>query len=511
MRRLALVLCSLAVACSDETAPGDGADGGAADTGADVDSDGSGGNDSGGSDGGDPTDADAADATGSDTATGSDAISPLCGNAALDLGEQCDDGEANSNTDADACREDCRTARCGDHVVDTAEACDDGNALGGDGCDGVCTAEDNALEIEPNDSIRDAQLVESGEEVAASLRDGDIDCYAIEVEAPGWVSAEAYVGDDACPGNVTLQLYSANGTVRSTGTLTDAGCASIGPATAEGARYLDSGRYVVCAQGRQRVAVNSYRVRLETDNNACQAGLFPPGGGVDNDLDLIADVCDDDDDQDGYDDSDDNCPLVPNGGTPVVYGVTTSGAIRHWLLLGGFAEVGGVECMPVTPEPFDVTTNPEIGDTSGDASWFFYRATTDAMDYRTIFTPADYRSVYALAYVDSPDARSAQLRFGSDDGARVWVNGIQLFETGLCRGVTLDDDIVDIELDEGINAVLIRVRNNSGGFGMQARLTTPGGAAMTDVEIRLSPTGAAPAAQADSDGDGVGDLCDSGG
>ena len=59
-----------------------------------------------------------------------------CGNAFVDTGEQCDDG----NTDnTDDCLSNCRTATCGDGYARTGvEQCDDGNATAGDGCENDC-------------------------------------------------------------------------------------------------------------------------------------------------------------------------------------------------------------------------------------------------------------------------------------------------------------------------------------------------------------------------------------
>lgn len=66
--------------------------------------------------------------------TGSTII-PLCGNGALDNGEQCDDG---NRVDTDACTNLCRIAMCGDGVPAVWEQCDDGNKIDGDGCSNVC-------------------------------------------------------------------------------------------------------------------------------------------------------------------------------------------------------------------------------------------------------------------------------------------------------------------------------------------------------------------------------------
>ncbi|MFN2375962.1 MAG: thrombospondin type 3 repeat-containing protein [Candidatus Binatia bacterium] len=63
----------------------------------------------------------------------------FCGNAVLDPGEDCEDGNTN---DGDGCDSSCHVETiCGDGCVAAGEACDDGNAVGGDGCSAACQVE----------------------------------------------------------------------------------------------------------------------------------------------------------------------------------------------------------------------------------------------------------------------------------------------------------------------------------------------------------------------------------
>ena len=80
-------------------------------------------------------------------------VSVLCGNAALDTGEQCDDGNRDPS---DGCSEICEVESgyeckvpgdrcalsvvCGDNKIGPNENCDDGNTMGGDGCSADCHA-----------------------------------------------------------------------------------------------------------------------------------------------------------------------------------------------------------------------------------------------------------------------------------------------------------------------------------------------------------------------------------
>jgi cysteine-rich repeat protein len=64
---------------------------------------------------------------------------PTCGDAVVDPGEDCDDG---NNVDGDGCSH-CALPRCGDGIVDLGEACDDGNQDDGDSCTSDCACNRN--------------------------------------------------------------------------------------------------------------------------------------------------------------------------------------------------------------------------------------------------------------------------------------------------------------------------------------------------------------------------------
>lgn len=82
----------------------------------------------------------------------------LCGDAFLDMGEECDEGSSNSSFVPDACRPNCRVATCGDHTLDTGEACDEGEANGSS--KGSCRSDCQLStcgngQVEPNEQCDD--------------------------------------------------------------------------------------------------------------------------------------------------------------------------------------------------------------------------------------------------------------------------------------------------------------------------------------------------------------------
>lgn len=85
--------------------------------------------DSGSADSG-TTDSGSADTTEPD-AEGDAAVDvgPLCGNGELNEGEECDFADANSDTEPDVCRTDCTLPTCGDSVIDSGETCEFGPTI----------------------------------------------------------------------------------------------------------------------------------------------------------------------------------------------------------------------------------------------------------------------------------------------------------------------------------------------------------------------------------------------
>jgi cysteine-rich repeat protein len=72
-----------------------------------------------------------------------------CGDAALDPGEDCDDGLTNSDVVPNACRLDCHLPRCGDGILDSGERCDDGDTEDDLGCSADCQSFCGDHQIDP--------------------------------------------------------------------------------------------------------------------------------------------------------------------------------------------------------------------------------------------------------------------------------------------------------------------------------------------------------------------------
>ena len=429
-----------------------------------------------------------------------------CGDGIVDIGEECDDGADNSSSRPDACRTDCRKPACGDSVKDRGEGCDDGNAWGGDGCTPACAVETGVLEQEPNDDPSSANPWTIGV-IDGALREGDRDCFSFTLSLCGSVSARL---DPACASPATLTLFDPDGKAVATGAPGGDRCAALDPATASGARFAaKAGTYALCVSGLLGGAVPYYALAITLVDPA--AAAYPLPVSEDEDGDGKPDRCDADRDGDGVDNASDNCPDTPNGAAMPIT-PSRDGFLRQWLTNGPFTgRPSPKDCRPTDDNLVaadDATARPSLGDVAGGNPWIALWSYGDRLEFLTDYGMVDApREVYSVTYVKSSTTRDLTLGVGPDDGARVWWNGVMVLDISACQGTVIDSSTVPVTMNAGWNALLVKVYDQGGGFGNYARFLA-GGVPVTDLEVSLSPLGPWVSDQTDSDGDGVGDVCD---
>lgn len=79
-------------------------------------------------------------------------------------------------------------------------------------------------------------------------------------------------------------------------------------------------------------------------------------------------------------------------------------------------------------------------------------------------------STYLYRDIDVPEPRHVRFFLGSDDGARLWLNGKEIFSKDVPRGVAPDQDKVTAVLRPGRNSVLFKISNYGGQTGFYFRM-----------------------------------------
>lgn len=116
-------------------------------------------------------------------------------------------------------------------------------------------------------------------------------------------------------------------------------------------------------------------------------------------------------------------------------------------------------------------------------------------DFHRFRDTPDYAVAYAHCYVHSPVFQQGQLRLGSDDGIKVWLNGTHVCTYDVYRGHEFDANAVSVSLQQGWNTVLVKAADKRSGFGFSARFTDRGGSDLSGLTYRLDdPAGQTTAA-----------------
>ncbi len=153
-----------------------------------------------------------------------------------------------------------------------------------------------------------------------------------------------------------------------------------------------------------------------------------------------------------------------------------SQTVRDWQVVGYF---------PNTDAQALVTTDygPEA---EADASFSFAGKSAEAVSWKLMRAPEsgflDLTQIdggaglptnaiaYAQSYIHSPDSRTARVAFGTDDGARLWLNDELMHEDVTRHGASPYQIFRKVQLRNGWNRVLFKVENGGGEFGLYLRV-----------------------------------------
>jgi hypothetical protein len=170
---------------------------------------------------------------------------------------------------------------------------------------------------------------------------------------------------------------------------------------------------------------------------------------------------------------------------PAVGGPKGAPQPKDWLVIGPF------EPKLAQAEEVESNIDPKKevkGKGKGNVKWKPFAATVAGanatLDWTKskIYNSPDNTSAYALIHVKSPESMDAQLVLTHDDGGRAWVNGTRVHDNDRGGGFKKDEFKARIRLEEGWNRLLFKVRNGTGGFGLQMRVVDGAGEPIGSLE-----------------------------
>jgi hypothetical protein len=93
---------------------------------------------------------------------------------------------------------------------------------------------------------------------------------------------------------------------------------------------------------------------------------------------------------------------------------------------------------------------------------------------------------YAHVYVYSPTSRSAKLLVGSDDGIKVWLNGMNVLTKDRYGGWSADQFTTNVSLQSGWNQLLCKISQDGGDYKFSARFTDLYGMTFPDLLYQIN-------------------------
>lgn len=103
------------------------------------------------------------------------------------------------------------------------------------------------------------------------------------------------------------------------------------------------------------------------------------------------------------------------------------------------------------------------------------------VNLKELLEPDIWTVAYGFLSVQSPTARPAQLRIGTNEATKLWLNGDEVWMRNVRRNAIVDNDIIPVELKEGTNTILIKVCQKLGGWGFYFRITDAQGKPFNDI------------------------------
>jgi hypothetical protein len=151
--------------------------------------------------------------------------------------------------------------------------------------------------------------------------------------------------------------------------------------------------------------------------------------------------------------------------------------VSQWAVCGPFDNPNGDGAADVAYGPEKdmakgIDVNAKYDAIEGKASWTMSGTADGVLNFLPLF-PGHTENVVAYAYVlvKSPKDMAAKLSVGSDDGVKVFLNGVEVHKNILARGLTKDEDSVDVKLKAGDNHLLCKVLQIGGDWGLALRIT----------------------------------------
>lgn len=176
-------------------------------------------------------------------------------------------------------------------------------------------------------------------------------------------------------------------------------------------------------------------------------------------------------------------------------GLDDDGYVVRWLVLAPIPFAGdadGAEALGKEQVKGEAKLAPKAGDKvkvgDKELAWKEHAGKDGVLDLNEVAGDITPNSIgYAVAYVVAPEDARAVMKTGSDDQAKAWLNGKEVYKNEQGRAHEPDQEDTPVELKKGVNVLVVKVVNETFEWKFSVRFTDTDGKPVKGLTVRAKP------------------------
>ena len=161
--------------------------------------------------------------------------------------------------------------------------------------------------------------------------------------------------------------------------------------------------------------------------------------------------------------------------------------VRHWLVLGPFPDPE--ETALFEERIREKKAAPRSGQGQGGNRWTAGRSIKPFFDLQALFPKTLRSAAYAFTFLHVEKGGPAVIWFGSDDGARILLDGKEIHFFPFRIHEPPDTHRIPVTLTPGVHRLLLKITQFDGKWGFYLRITKPDGTPLPGLVPGLEPGG----------------------
>lgn len=189
--------------------------------------------------------------------------------------------------------------------------------------------------------------------------------------------------------------------------------------------------------------------------------------------------------------------VVANAKAQDSYKPDDEGFIRNWLVLAPLAygdAQDGVTALNKEQVAGEANLQPKEGDKvkvgDKELAWKAYKGDSHMLDFNGFLGKETEDSVgYGVCYITADqELKDLVMKTGSDDQAKIYLNGKEIWKTEEARAAEKDQDSTEnVTLKKGVNVLIFKIVNEKVDWQGCVRFTDKDGKPVTGFTVGLKP------------------------